>query len=235
MIGVLDYGMGNLRSVEKAFTHLGHDAKIVSDGPAVAACARLVLPGVGNFADGMRLLDERGLRAPILDFVASGRPVLGVCMGMQLLMSSSTEDAPSDDDPVRGLGVVPGRVVAIRPGRGVSDVSARRGVGGADVAEDPRLKVPQMGWNALDIQTGDDGEGPRSPLMAGLEPGAHVYFVHGYYCTPDDPAVVAATANYGGPFCAAFSAGSVHACQFHPEKSQAVGLKILDNFARLPA
>ena len=109
------------------------------------------------------------------------------------------------------------------------------GVGGAEVAEDPRLKVPQMGWNALDIQMRDNGDGPRSPLMAGLEPGAHVYFVHGYYCTPDDPAVVAATANYGGDFCAAFSAGSVHACQFHPEKSQAVGLKILDNFARLPA
>ena len=226
MIGVLDYGMGNLRSVEKAFTHLGHDARIVSDGAGVAACTRLVLPGVGNFADGMRLLDERGLRTPILDFVASGRPVLGVCMGMQLLMSSSTEDAPADDAPVPGLGVVPGRVVAFRP---------RRGVGGTDVAEDPRLKVPQMGWNALDIRAGDAGEGPRSPLMAGLEPGAHVYFVHGYYCTPDDPAVVAATANYGGDFCAAFSAGSVHACQFHPEKSQAVGLKILDHFARLSA
>jgi len=219
MIGVLDYGMGNLRSVEKAFTHLGHDARVVSDATSVAACSRLVLPGVGNFADGMRMLDERGLRAPILEFVATGRPVLGVCMGMQLLMSSSTEDAPSDDAPVAGLGVVPGRVVAFAP---------RRGAGGPDGPDDARLKVPQMGWNALSF-----GGGPRSPLMAGLDPGAHVYFVHGYYCTPDDPAVVAATADYGGPFCAAFSAGSVHACQFHPEKSQAVGLKILDHFAGL--
>ena len=214
MIGVLDYGMGNLRSVEKAFTHLGHDACVVTDAAAVNACVKLVLPGVGNFADGMKLLDERGLRQPILDFVASGKPVLGVCMGMQLLMTSSTEDAPSQDEPVAGLGVVPGRVVAFDPNRGAGEP----------------LKVPQMGWNALSF-----GDGPRSALMAGLEPGAHVYFVHGYFCTPDDPSVTTATANYGGAFCAAFSSQNVHACQFHPEKSQAVGLKILDNFARLPA
>ena len=135
MIGVLDYGMGNLRSVEKAFTHLGHDACVVTDAASVNACVKLVLPGVGNFADGMKLLDERGLRAPILDFVASGKPVLGVCMGMQLLMSSSTEDAPSQDEPVAGLGVVPGRVVAFDPNRGAGE----------------RLKVPQMGWNALSL------------------------------------------------------------------------------------
>lgn len=223
MIGVLDYGMGNLRSVEKAFLHLGHDAKVVGDGASVAACSQLVLPGVGNFADGMRLLDERGLRGPVLDVVASGRPVLGVCMGMQLLMTSSTEDAPSEDAPVLGLGVVPGRVRAFVP---------RRGVGGGDAPENPRLKVPQMGWNALSFGE-DPDDGPCSPLMAGLDPGAHVYFVHGYYCTPDDPAATVATADYGGRFCAAFSSENVHACQFHPEKSQAVGLKILDNFARL--
>ncbi len=224
MIGVLDYGMGNLRSVEKAFLHLGHEAKVVGDSASVAACSRLVLPGVGNFADGMRLLDERGLREPILKVVASGRPVLGVCMGMQLLMTSSTEDAPSDDAPVPGLGVVPGRVRAFTPTRGGAGSDGR-----------PRLKVPQMGWNALSFGAdADDASAPGSPLMAGLDPGAHVYFVHGYYCTPDDPAVTAATADYGGRFCAAFSSQNVHACQFHPEKSQAVGLKILDNFARLP-
>lgn len=224
MIGVLDYGMGNLRSVEKAFTHLGHDARVVDRAAAVPDCTRLVLPGVGNFADGMRMLDERGLRAPILEFVATGRPVLGVCMGMQLLMTSSTEDAPADDAPVPGLGVVPGRVVAFAP---------RRGAGGPGAPEDPRLKVPQMGWNRLTFPRGADA----SPLTTGLDgDGAdapHVYFVHGYYCTPDDPAVVAATADYGGAFCAMLSKDNVHACQFHPEKSQAVGLKILDNFAGL--
>ncbi len=215
MIGVLDYGMGNLRSVEKALEHLGHDTGVVTDGAAAAACERLVLPGVGNFADGMRMLDQRGLRGPVLDFVASGKPVLGVCMGMQLLLSSSTEDAPADDAPIAGLGVVPGRVRAFSPTRG-----------GAGEGGTPRLKVPQMGWNALSF--------PRDTrLFAGVDTGAHAYFVHGYYCTPDDAAVVAAHADYGGTFCAAFSVGNVHACQFHPEKSQAVGLKILDNFASL--
>ncbi|MEE9403323.1 MAG: imidazole glycerol phosphate synthase subunit HisH [Algisphaera sp.] len=213
MIGVLDYGMGNLRSVEKAFEFLGHRAGVVAHAKEVLACERLVLPGVGNFADGMKLLDERGLRQPVLEFVASGRPVLGICMGMQLLMDSSTEDAPSADEPVAGLGVMAGCVDTFVADQG---------------PDQPRLKVPQMGWNKLDFGTGE-----RSPLFVGIEEPAYVYFVHGYYCTPADDAVVAAQANYGSPFCVAFSANNVHACQFHPEKSQTVGLKILDNFARL--
>jgi glutamine amidotransferase len=211
MIGILDYGMGNLRSVQKAFDHLGGTRAVVVTKPGdVAGCEKVVLPGVGNFADGMQHLTERGFVKPLLEFIDTGRPLLGICMGMQLLFDSSTEDAPADQ-PVRGLGVVPGRVVRFNEDRG---------------PDLPRLKVPQMGWNKLKFER-------FSPLSAGLGDDAYVYFVHGYYCVPDDTAVVAATADYGQPFCAALHHENLWATQFHPEKSQRVGLKILENFAAL--
>ncbi|MEM9881500.1 MAG: imidazole glycerol phosphate synthase subunit HisH [Planctomycetota bacterium] len=212
MIGILDYGMGNLRSVQKAFDRVGGPRSVVVDQPDdVAGCEKLVLPGVGNFADGMRQLAERGMEAPLRAFIAAGRPVLGVCMGMQLLLDSSTEEATPPAEPIAGLGVVPGRVVRFDEDRG----------GGGQ-----RLKVPHMGWNRLE-PAGD------SPLFAGLDEEPYVYFVHGYYCVPEEAADVAATADYGGPFCAALHRENLWATQFHPEKSQRVGLRLLHNFASL--
>ncbi|MEM1027125.1 MAG: imidazole glycerol phosphate synthase subunit HisH [Planctomycetota bacterium] len=210
MIGILDYGMGNLRSVQKAFEQLGGTRAVVVDDPhEVVGCEKLILPGVGNFADGMEHLSDRGFVEPVKAFIASGRPLLGICMGMQLLLDSSTEDA--EIDPVAGLGAVPGTVLRFEEDQGPGR---------------PRLKVPHMGWNRLEPR--DD-----SPLFAGLEDEAYVYFVHGYYCVPQDAAVVAATADYGSPFCAALHQDNVWATQFHPEKSQRVGLQILQNFAAL--
>ncbi|MBB6428327.1 glutamine amidotransferase [Algisphaera agarilytica] len=202
--------MGNLRSVQKAFEHLGGTrAVVVSDPNEITGCEKLILPGVGNFADGMAHLHDRGFTQPVHDFIDSGRPLMGICMGMQLLLDSSTEDA--EDDPVPGLGVVKGTVLRFQEGQG---------------PDQPRLKVPQMGWNRLDV-CGD------SPLFAGLDDEAYVYFVHGYYCVPEDDAVVAATADYGAPFCAALHRDNVWATQFHPEKSQRVGLQILKNFSAM--
>ncbi len=214
-IGIVDYGMGNLRSVQKAFERLGHDAQVVVDAASIAAGAKLVLPGVGNFADGMRQLEQRGLVEPVQAFVASGRPVLGVCLGMQLLFDSSTEDAPGDA-PIPGLGLVPGRVVRFNEDQG---------------AGRPRLKVPHMGWNTIAFDPA------KTPLFDGLpaDETAHVYFVHGYFCEPTEAGDAAATTTYGSPFCSAIHRGNLWATQFHPEKSQAVGLRILDNFARTVA
>jgi len=210
MIGILDYGMGNLRSVQKAFEHLGGTRAVVVEKPDdIIGCEKLVLPGVGNFADGMAHLHDHGFTQPIKDFITTGRPLLGICMGMQLLLSSSTEDA--EDAPVAGLGIVPGKVLRFSEDQG---------------PDQPRLKVPHMGWNRLTPTQ-------KSPLFAGLDDDAYVYFVHGYYCVPDDPAVTAATADYGSPFCAALHVENIWATQFHPEKSQRVGLKILENFAAL--
>ncbi|MEM8738313.1 MAG: imidazole glycerol phosphate synthase subunit HisH [Planctomycetota bacterium] len=219
MIGILDYGMGNLRSVQKAFEKLGGTrAVVVADPGDVAGCEKVVLPGVGNFADGMRELAARGFVEPVRSFIASGRPVLGVCMGMQLLFDRSSEqpdgsggEAADTRQSVAGLGVIPGEVVRFQEDQG---------------PDQPRLKVPHMGWNRLE-DTGD------SPLFAGLGPAPYAYFVHGYHCVPADPAVVAAAADYGGRFCAAVHHGNVWATQFHPEKSQRVGLRILQNFGAL--
>ncbi len=214
MIGILDYGMGNLRSVQKAFERLdGPEAIIVTEPDAVAGCEKLVLPGVGSFTDGMRLLRQREFIKPIKDFVSAGRPLLGVCLGMQLLFDASTEDAPAEDRPTPGLGLIAGTVVRFREDQGPGR---------------PRLKVPHMGWNRLDFNPDH-----CRPLCADLGTEAYVYFVHSYHCIPDDPAVIAATADYGQPFCAAVHDHHLWATQFHPEKSQRAGLTILHNFATL--
>jgi len=205
MTCIIDYRMGNLRSVQKALQRLGGEAVIVRDPEAVRNAERLILPGVGAFTDGMDQLRQAGLDAAIHDYVATGRPMLGICLGMQLLFDASEEDAPNE-----GLGLVKGRVVRFHEDRGEAK---------------PRLKVPHMGWNQIDPSVK-----PGNPLFEGVNPGDHVYFVHGYYCVPDDPTVVAATCDYGQPFCASVWRDNLFAMQFHPEKSQAVGLKILENF-----
>jgi len=209
MIAILNYGMGNLRSVQKALERVGAQAEVIDSPDQVASADRLILPGVGAFADGMAHLQERAMVEPLLAFAESGRPMLGICLGMQLMFDSSAEDAPSPDQPVPGLGLLPGKVVRFEEDQGPGN---------------ERLKVPHMGWNALDFA-------PGTPLFAGIEPGEHVYFVHGYYCLPADENDTAATADYGGRFCAAVHRDNVWATQFHPEKSQRVGLRILENFA----
>ncbi len=208
-IGIINYGMGNLRSVQKALERQGGEAVILDSPQAIESVGKLVLPGVGAFADGMEHLREGGWVEPIGRWVESGRPFLGICLGMQLLFESSQEDALSPDAPVPGLGVLPGRVVGFDPNRGGQ-----------------RIKVPHMGWNALRWERPD-------PLLAELNPGDAVYFVHGYYVEPREDAaapLTSATCDYAGPFCASVWRDRVWATQFHPEKSQAVGLTILANF-----
>jgi len=212
MIGIVDYGMGNLRSVQKALQRLGADAQILREPAGIDAVDKLVLPGVGAFADGMAHLREQGWVEPIVSYANAGRVLLGVCLGMQLLFESSEEDAPAPDQPVLGLGLLPGRAVRF---------DARRA--------GQRLKVPHMGWNQLTCQRED-------PLMQGVSDGSHVYFVHGYYVEPDETAfpITSARSDYGGPFTATVWHENIWGTQFHPEKSQRLGLTLLQNFVDLP-
>ena len=201
MIAIIDYGMGNLRSVEKAFEHMGHAATITDDPAVVADAQKLVLPGVGAFRDAIAALEARELVGPIKDAIATGKPFLGICLGLQMLFERSFEDGE-----YRGLGVIPGDVVRFYV--------------------PPQFKVPHMGWNQLRFLR-------RPPIFEGVAEGAFVYFVHSYYVVPDDPAVSATDTPYGVLFTSSVVRDNVFACQFHPEKSQAVGLRILANFAAI--
>ncbi len=203
MIAIIDYGMGNLRSVQKALQRLGAEARFVQRPDEIAAADRLILPGVGAFADAMANLRRADLVEPIIDFIATGRPFLGICLGLQLLFDVSEEDGEHE-----GLKVFSGRAVRFEP-------------------TDRTLKVPHMGWNALRFVQHD------CPLFGGLEDECHVYFVHSYFARPADRSVVAAETDYDGRFCAVVRRDNVQATQFHPEKSQRVGLKMLANFAGL--
>jgi glutamine amidotransferase len=202
MIALVDYGMGNLRSVEKALARVGADVHIVTDRKAVLGADAVVLPGVGAFGDCMANLRKAGLVEAIQRFVASGRPFLGICLGFQALLETS-EEAPG----IKGLGVFPGTV-------------PRFAVSG--------LKVPHMGWNQLRIRQ------QNCPLLKGVAENSYVYFVHSFYCKPTSASVVCGTTEYGIEFCSMLWADNVYATQFHPEKSQAVGLKMLKNFVGLP-
>jgi len=206
MIAIVDYGMGNLRSVQKAFERLGADAAIVTSPEAVLRAEKVVLPGVGAFADAMRHLREQGLVEPLLEVIRRGVPFLGICLGLQLLFDVSYEDGEHT-----GLGVIPGKVV-------------RFDFSGLPAGE--RLKVPHMGWNQLFWER-------PCPLLTGLESGTWFYFVHSYYVVPFDESVICGRCNYGVEFTAMIWRDNVFAMQFHPEKSQSAGLKILANFAAL--
>lgn len=203
MISILDYGMANLRSVQKAFERLGHAAQIISTPEQVQSADRLVVPGVGAFRDAIALLNQTGLAGAIREHAQRGRPLLGICLGLQLLMDVGYEDGTH-----KGLGIIPGECIRFT------------------VDQAPlHLKVPHMGWNALQFAK-------PSPLFSGLAPGSYVYFVHSYHVVPRDKDVIAATADYGGPFVAAIAKDNILATQFHPEKSQDVGAMIFRNFAQ---
>ncbi|MCC6711833.1 MAG: imidazole glycerol phosphate synthase subunit HisH [Candidatus Dadabacteria bacterium] len=203
MIVIVDYGMGNLRSVGKAFLGQGIDASVTRDPGEISRADGLVLPGVGAFGDCMKNLAGYGLADPIKEHIDSGKPFLGICLGLQVLFEGSDE---SPDVP--GLGILEGRVVRFSP------------------SEEERLKVPHMGWNRVFIRK-------ESPVLAGIPDGNWFYFVHSYYPVPKDAGVVAVTSNYGAEFTAAVARDNLFACQFHPEKSSADGLRILRNFAAL--
>ena len=210
MISILDYGLGNLRSVQKAFERLGFEARLVADAGDPAG-GLLVLPGVGNFADAMARLHARGLVEPLREQAAAGRPLLGVCLGMQLLFDASDEDAGGPGG-TPGLGLIPGKVVALPGG---TDPRGRR------------LKVPQMGWNTLRFARGPIADPLAGAARAAGGPEPAVYFVHGFHARPGDPADTLATVDHGGEVVAVAGRGRVLGMQFHPEKSQAVGLALL--------
>jgi glutamine amidotransferase len=204
MIAIIDYGMGNLRSVQKGFEKIGAEAVVTADPQVVLQADKVVLPGVGAFRDCMHNLEQAGFVEPILRVIAEGRPFLGICVGMQLLFTDSVEFGL-----YKGLNVIPGHVL-----RFPDDMTF--------AAE--ALKVPQMGWNQLHFKR-------RPPAFEGIADGSNVYFVHSYYVQPDNDDVIATTTDYGFEFCSSVWKDNIVATQFHPEKSQDVGLRILKNFA----
>ena len=201
MITIVDYGVGNLRSVQKALERVGATAVVSGDPAALDAAQGVVLPGVGAFGDAMDSLRARGLVEPVLRQVEEGKPLLGICLGMQLLFEESEEMGRHP-----GLGLLPGRVVRFPAGE---------------------LKVPHVGWNRLDAPQGD--------LLAGVDDGAYAYFVHSYYVVPEDTTGILATTEYGVEFASVVGRGRLWGAQFHPEKSQEIGLRMLKNYARLVA
>jgi glutamine amidotransferase len=209
MITIVDYQMGNLRSVENALNRMGVEARVSSVPDEIANAEKLILPGVGGFGEAIDEIRRRDLERPILDFIDSGRPFLGICLGLQLLFETGYEGGIQ-----KGLGCLPGEVVRF------------------DI--DPALKVPHMGWNTVFAPKEFASAGGES-LMKNIPDGAHFYFVHSYYVRPADPKVVALCSDYGGAFCAMVQSGNIYATQFHPEKSQRDGLQMLANFAALPS
>jgi glutamine amidotransferase len=198
-IVIVDYGMANLRSVQKAFEKVGYPAAITDDPHRVDQADKLVLPGVGAFCDAIARLWEKDLVEPICHQVRRGKPLLGICLGLQLLFTTSHEDGCH-----RGLDLFPGEVVRF--------------------PDTPGFKVPHMGWNQLRLRQ-------RCPFLAGIPDRAEVYFVHSYHVAPRDLSLIATETDYPNPFTSAIVCDHVFATQFHPEKSQSVGLSILRNFA----
>ena len=204
MIIIIDYGMGNLRSVQKAIELFCPDVKVSSSTRDILAAERIILPGVGAFGKAMEELRKRDLIKAILEVIKKGKPFLGMCLGLQLLFSESEEGGR-----VKGLGVLKGKVKRFNVG---SD-----------------LKIPHMGWN--EIGTRDKGQGTR--VLEGVADGSFMYFVHSYYVEPEDRSMVLCETDYGVKFTSGIQKDNIIAFQFHPEKSQGVGLKIVENFVKL--
>jgi imidazole glycerol-phosphate synthase subunit HisH len=200
-IVIVDYGMANLRSVQKAFEKVGHEAIITPDPHRVAEADKLVVPGVGAFRDAIARLHQAHLAEPICDHLRSGKPFFGICLGLQLLFTKSYEDGCH-----RGLDYFPGEVVRFR--------------------DQPGVKVPHMGWNQLRVRK-------RAPQLQDMADDSAVYFTHSYYAVPRDPSLTATETDYPTPFTSAIWHENVFATQFHPEKSQAVGLGMLRQFTLL--
>jgi glutamine amidotransferase len=224
VIVIVDYGMGNLRSVQKALERVGGEARVSDRAEDVARAERLVVPGVGAFGDAMRALGERGLVEPIREFVGRGRPVLGICLGLQIFFEESEETGAA---AVRGLALFKGRVVRFgrqEKGDGSLLCEAPSGPFGQKTPVPFFLKVPHMGWNAVEPVR-------PSSLFAGMpERGVYFYFAHSYYADPADETVVVGRTEYGIRFASVVARENVAATQFHPEKSQAAGLALLENF-----
>jgi glutamine amidotransferase len=215
---IIDYGIGNLRSIEKAFEAVGVDVLRTDDATAIADAERLVLPGVGAFGACIGEIRRRGLEAPIHEAVDRGVPFLGVCVGLQLLFDESTERGTH-----RGLGLLPGRVVRFSFEH-LNDQPEPHDP--QPQTRNPKLKIPHMGWNTLVPHR-------ASPLLEELDDGAFVYFVHSYHAVAERPDDVLAHTTYGVDFPAVVNRNNVFGVQFHPEKSQHAGLRILQNFAQL--
>ncbi len=203
MLSIIDYGMANLRSVQKGFESVGTRAAIISKPEDIAKADKIVLPGVGAFQDAVATLRSSGLAEPIIEHIKAGKPFLGICLGLQMLFDVGYEDGEH-----KGLGVLGGACVRF------------------DVDDAFGLKVPHMGWNQLNLQK-------PSPILRDLPAGCGVYFVHSYHVVPKDPGVIATTTDYGRPFVSSIWKDNIVATQFHPEKSQKVGLQILSNFAAM--
>ena len=203
MIAIIDYGMGNLRSVQKGFERMGHDALVTRDPKVISSASKVVLPGVGAFPDCMRNLEEYGLIEAVRNSISSGKPFLGICLGLQLLFTESEEFGIS-----KGLDIIKGKVIRFQgPAFGA-------------------LKVPHMGWNDVSIKR-------RPPALADVPEGSHFYFVHSFYVVPEDKGVIATTTDYGVEFVSSIWEDNIFAVQFHPEKSQDLGLSILKRFGNM--
>lgn len=207
-IGVVDYGMGNLRSVAKALEASGSRVVVSGDARELSRCRGIVLPGVGAFRDCMENLGRQGLLPFLRDALAEDRPFLGICLGLQVLFSTSEEFGRHE-----GLGVLAGRVVRFPGGLSAPGPDGRPGT----------LKIPHMGWNRVDFAL-------DHPVFRGIAPGTYFYFVHSYYVEPEDVSCVAGRTDYGIVFASAVARGRLAAVQFHPEKSQRAGLAVLSNF-----
>ena len=202
MIALLDYGSGNLRSVEKALRHVGADVEVLTRPEKLKDARGAVLPGVGAFDDCLTALQRQELLGAVKDFIDSGRPFLGICVGYQALFERSEEF----NSCAAGLNVFTGKVVRF--------------------PDKPGLKVPQIGWNQIEVSQ------PSCPVFRAIPDGSYVYFVHSFYPKPSDESIIATWTNYGGRFASSVWRDNVVATQFHPEKSQEVGLRLLENFVR---
>jgi glutamine amidotransferase len=200
MIAIIDYGMGNLRSVEKGFLKVGGNVKVTNRPEVVAKADGVVLPGVGAFKDCMRELTNLALVDSVVEAIKQCKPYLGICLGLQVLFSESVEFGRC-----RGLDIFRGKVLRFENGD---------------------LKIPHMGWNELNIKN-------NNPLLAGIPDKSYFYFVHSFYVAPEDPNIITTTTDYGIEFTSMISKDNIYAMQFHPEKSQALGLRILKNFAKI--
>ena len=202
MIAIIDYGMGNLRSVEKGFLKVGVDVRVTNRPEDVDSADGVVLPGVGAFKDCMQELANLGLVDAVRDVIRKGKPYLGICLGLQVLFSESEEFGKC-----RGLDIFKGKVVRF---------------------ENSDLKIPQMGWNQLNIKK-------NNPLFNGIPDKSYFYFVHSFYVAPEDNSIIATTTDYGTEFTSSVRKDNIFAVQFHPEKSQALGLRLLKNFGDIVA